>query len=234
MNKLWTYGCSWTYSRPHEEDLGIIFWPSFVAEELNLDLKNRAYGGLGDSSIQRLISDLPKINKGDIVIFQFSYSNRLDLPYLNNDGDVWNSCYIEMNSLERNEKQIKYMDFVMAYDTELLLKNFQYVSLIFDYLEKIIGVIVRYWFLHLSANYENFIKRKITTNRNRNIVFFSEHNDLFAYAANNFINDNKLRISDYNYNRSDLEYLRYDSHPNQDGQQLIAKCVIDSFKKKLI
>ena len=83
---LWAYGCSWTYSDLHERFLKIRFWPDLVAGHLKMEFTNRGFGGESTSQAAiRLMNDLSKIKKGDIVIFQFTYPERLSLTYFDNN-----------------------------------------------------------------------------------------------------------------------------------------------------
>lgn len=248
INTLWTYGCSWTYSTCHSEDLGIVFWPEVVSKKLGLKLVNRGFGGEGISeAINKLISDLQYIKKNDVVIFQFSYGERLTLPYLNlNLKELENKYWsvVTLNAGEvrflDQEKLIKYMDFVMAYKGELLFKDFETVNLILDYIEKVIGANVKYWFISIfpyifDTEVLDFLDNKFF-NPNRCILFPSEkieHRPLkHNFDAMSFIFYEKLRIYDKDYDKKVQWDLKKDDHPNSDGHEKISEFIIESIKKQ--
>lgn len=246
MSTLWTYGCSWTYSKCHEEDLGIKFWPTIVSEKLELNLVNRGFGGEGVTfAINKLINDLQYIKKDDIVVFQFSYGERMMLPYLNiklknSIDNYWSTINITSGNTRflDKEKMIKYMDFVMSHNSELLVKDFDTVSLIFDYVENILGAKVKYWFIAISPfiysqDALEFLNYKFL-NFDRCVFFKSEKIEYeplkYYFEAGLFINSEKLRICDRKYDKKVQWDIEIDDHPNTEGYEKIAEFIIDSIK----
>ena len=243
MSTLWSYGCSWTYSDIHEKELGFIFWPELVSKELNLNSINRAYGGKGISfSTKKLLSDLKDIKKDDIVVFQFSYGDRLEIPHLNKN-DHWNGLHITMNKYINNkidvvdDKLMIYMDYVLNYKSEILINEFEYLTLIFDFIEFNIGATVKYWFIEFSTGVYtkeiNYLYKKFYSTRSVQFPNKIKNNNL-NLEADKLMEYEQIRVSNENYNRPELEWLKTDSHPNQKGQERISEYILLSLLKKTI
>lgn len=98
MNKLWTFGDSFTaghgcllfetdkddpyYERYHEYvDVNKDIWPAIVAKHLNLELTNQGINGITNDLIFDLVlKNILNFKKNDTVIIQISTSLRFDLP----------------------------------------------------------------------------------------------------------------------------------------------------------
>jgi hypothetical protein len=96
MNKLYTYGCSFTQGMWEFDNTesgtglhkGLGFdreitygskdnWTKLLSKELNLEYINRGFEGSGVLyALHCMIKDLGNYENGDIVILQISYSNR--------------------------------------------------------------------------------------------------------------------------------------------------------------
>ena len=249
MRTLWTYGCSWTYSNIHEKEYYLKFWPDIVGDHLDVDeVVNRGSSGesIGVATI-KLMKDLPKIKRGDIVIFQFSFPERQCYYDFDKDG-YWNWIEPDPNNIEsypnKIGKSIKFIDFVLAFRSELIVREFTNVEPIFDYLENHIGATVKYWFLNVTPPHSPTGKEltpdvieKIIWNENRSVLFppkekrrknftsvFSRHME-----ADAMINYDQLRFCDNGSELRIFSPMSNDTHPDQRGQNAIAKCIIDSF-----
>lgn len=77
MNKLWIFGDSYsTYNRERGTNPLSIY--SDVAEYLNFEESNNSISGLSTSDIfANFLKFLPEYKSGDIIIFQFSFLNRI-------------------------------------------------------------------------------------------------------------------------------------------------------------
>lgn len=249
MRTLWTYGCSWTYSTIHDDRIKLRFWPDIVARNLNIDkVINRADGGMsiGEAATQ-LMKDMRHIRKDDIVIFQFSYPERQ--CYLDFERDeLW--CGAEfrdqnMKVVEFNKKQLTYLDFVLLFRQELTIREFLNVEPIFDYIESNIGALVRYWFLSIEPPEPNKLNVKLIEDTlwcdGRTVSFPPERKERVGYR-NNFkhyieaepmITHGRLRICD-NVKKTSwevykkIENANVDGHPDQRGQDIIARNILHS------
>jgi len=166
MKKLWAYGCSWTNYNP-QPTLGIKLWPEIVSSYLNIQSINRGIPGQSISSARiNLINDLSQIKKDDIVIFQFTYPDRIVFPYLYGEkrGGGW-YYYDIMNDKEGKFKEKKfetYSDFILSFRHELLVNEFVNTLPIFDYIEERIGAKVKYWFVNVSLASKLLMKKQKT------------------------------------------------------------------------
>lgn len=234
---LWTFGCSWTYSEPHKKDLNLKFWPEYLSKELNYNLVNSAYGGKSIfESINDLNKNLPNIKKGDLIVFQFSYPDRLPLPFLptitqrktwsakdlTNSHDVLvnytfhSNEYFLTENFYTQEKIENYLNFVIDFREEILLLGFRNAIDIFDYIENVIGAKIKYWFIDVSYHLKgDFLRYKnlIATlwNSDRIITFpikkFKEYPYDFNIQASNLVGLEKQRYSD--------NYLNYNSEHHE-------------------
>ena len=89
MNKLHTFGCSYTQDfNDNKIDTYIDYrnfrggtfpltWPEILSNKLNLGLKNYGRGGGGNNLIfQTLCNNINEIKKDDVVIIQWTYAHR--------------------------------------------------------------------------------------------------------------------------------------------------------------
>ena len=93
MNKLYTFGCSYTegfsefFKSPmylkYKEFNGGVFpksWPDILAEKLKFDLVNYGEGAAGNQQIFNIFSKkCRELQKGDIVIIEWSFIERYRL-----------------------------------------------------------------------------------------------------------------------------------------------------------
>ena len=247
MKTLWAYGCSWTYSSIHDE-VGLKFWPDIVAKHLNINKVINRGGGAESIGLAatKLMKDLPNIKKDDVVIFQFSYPDR--------------QCYINFNhavtahDIRNYEikggdiKLMAYLDFILLFRSELILREFLNVEPIFDYIEHNIGAVVKYWFLNITPP-EPLTRKEITAgflektvwNEGRTVLFppkekrrnkftsvFSRH-----IEAEAMISYDQLRFCDNGGIFKIFSPVEGDSHPDQRGQEMLAKCILHSMEINL-
>jgi hypothetical protein len=90
MNKLFVYGCSFTYGngclpneiypkkyKKSEDDL---IWPEIVAKEIEYKLYNYGMGAISNDIIfDNMIETFDMISEGDIVILQKTFTHRFDI-----------------------------------------------------------------------------------------------------------------------------------------------------------
>jgi hypothetical protein len=81
-NKLWVFGCSLStgfgghnYMVEYDKT-----WPKLLADKLNLELDNSAHAGQCNwVSILQFIDKRDEIQKGDIVVFEFTFFDRFNI-----------------------------------------------------------------------------------------------------------------------------------------------------------
>lgn len=256
---LWAYGCSWTHSLEHEKKYNLKFWPEHLANKIQYNFVNN---GLGGNSIFKstidLIRQLDKIERGDVVVFQFSYPDRFSVPYVNatpvtdNWGpkDIFNipDVLIDFNYHEidyflnekfyNKDKIQKYIDFILDYRIELLVFSFRNIIPIFDYIETKIGAKVKYWFINTIHGSIKDMTEKRKHNLFRTLfdsnktILFPIEDDSFNLDADKYILEIKQRYSEtyMNYGAENEQKLMTDYHPNDVGQEIIANIIFDSLK----
>lgn len=90
MNKLHTFGCSFTFGnglfpaepyfkyKSSDDDL---IWPEIVSKHFGFELCNWGEGLMSnDRILDRIITKIPEIDSEDTVILQMSYHHRFDIP----------------------------------------------------------------------------------------------------------------------------------------------------------
>jgi hypothetical protein len=138
MNKLYTFGCSYTapyvgnniptYKKYREFKGGEYpkTWPELLSKKLNLSLVNYGIGGSGNDLIFETFCDnSDKLKKGDTVIIEWSYHTRVNYKF-DLSSDILDEIFVGRN-------QQYYMDQVYKYEK------------LIDLLCKLIGVNVYYW-----------------------------------------------------------------------------------------
>jgi hypothetical protein len=126
MNKLWTFGDSFTaghgcketdeYYKKHYKE-GDKLWSQHLADELNLELINLGSNGASNEKIiDSIILNYDKISTNDIVIIEKSYPQRLDVPNMGTEGNEWVTIhptfefdlYLKTLSKEQHETAINF------------------------------------------------------------------------------------------------------------------------------
>ena len=89
MNKLFTFGDSFTFNKSYQEDeysisyrkLNDFHWTEVVASNLNLQLVNFGYGSLSnDRIIDSILEKHHLIGENDFVIIGKTFYHRFDIP----------------------------------------------------------------------------------------------------------------------------------------------------------
>jgi hypothetical protein len=82
MNKLFVFGCSFsTGFGGHDYNIEVDkTWPKLLADKLNLELDNSAHAGQCNwVSILHFIDKRDEMQKGDVVIFEFTFFDRFNI-----------------------------------------------------------------------------------------------------------------------------------------------------------
>ncbi len=234
MSTLWTYGCSWTYSREHVEAFDLKFWPEIVGEDLNIDVINHASGGTSIfDATQALMKDLSLFKRDDIIVFEFTYSGRYVIGYFNEDRyNKWHFGHKKLGKFYTEKSVETWANFVMEFNGEILMKEFLNILPIFDYIENVIGAKVKYWLLNMPCRHDQRRENKIVEqlwNPNRSVLFESSHSTNRQLYLDDIIFSRELTYKD-DYRKGITKHMqaKNDSHPNQKGQELIAKYVKES------
>lgn len=104
MNRLWTFGCSFTRGdgsleqdsyaskfKLNEDDLS---WPHLLARQFNLTLNNKGESGISNETIlDNIILNWDSINEGDYVIIGKTWSHRFDFPKYNDSLELKSIVY---------------------------------------------------------------------------------------------------------------------------------------------
>ena len=96
MSRLWTFGCSHTrgeglddvYDPITKDNKGAskFAWPQLVADHLAVPCLNYGQGGVGNKKIwHNVLGVAPEIQKDDIVIVQWTYLERFNVFFNDND-----------------------------------------------------------------------------------------------------------------------------------------------------
>lgn len=155
MNKLFTYGCSFThgngclpmdiYSKIYKESEKDIIWPEIVAKKLKLELKNYSIGrNSNDKIIDSMIRTFDEVEENDVVIIQKTFSHRFDIENRNNDNELDYSNnpltitpYIESafeNAGYSESESIHIMNTLSYMDCDIIKKRYNNR---FDFFEKL-------------------------------------------------------------------------------------------------
>lgn len=149
MNKLWTFGDSFTagngtfvneeynkYKQPGEA-----IWPVLLSEKLNMELVNRGYGLFSnDKIIDTIMENYNLIKPNDLVIIGKTWPGRIDIPNKANDTllTIAPSHFWAIDNSKENYSR-REMDFflklVILFNSKLIeeRQNFR-----FDFLKKLI------------------------------------------------------------------------------------------------
>jgi hypothetical protein len=90
MNKLFVYGCSYTYGngalpndayrKKYKKTDDDLIWPQIVAKEIGYKLVNYGMGGISNDVIfDNIIERFDEASEGDIVILQKTFTHRFDI-----------------------------------------------------------------------------------------------------------------------------------------------------------
>jgi len=197
MNKLWTFGDSFTYNtncNPGDEYYEKYkkendkTWTELVAEYYNLELKNfGVYGCSNDIIIDILIDQFGNIQKNDLVVIEFTFSWRFDVPNNNSFVSVSNhfikktsNDIISFYTQEQLESIINFQYHFAQSDLykQRQLKRFNFIV----NLLKERGIKVCFWkLLEETENKFNRIQKQ-TKNKIRDGHFsYDGHKEFFTY-----------------------------------------------------
>lgn len=220
MNKIWTFGCS--FSSGHLDVPKEKTYSNLIANELNYDIENLAKAGhSNDKILYDLITNLKNINDGDIVFFQFSTFNRIG--HFIDDDIYFSTAGITELGVKHKMKENIFSD-IPEHDLEIL---FDYIlswqdkrrkfdldnSLnLLDYLKQIKNI--KCFVLYLSNEYY-----KITDNT----LILPIKNNLNNVSINDFVIENKLTLSD----DFPEKYSYFDSHPGISGHEELKKNILN-------
>jgi hypothetical protein len=211
MNKLFTFGDSFTLNKTHEEDeystlyrqLDDFHWPEIIASKLNLELVNFGYGSLSnDRIIDSILENHHLITENDVVIIGKTFYHRFDIPNNQNRNlplyqrftTVTPSAYdllIQLGFSKEEAEHIIYFLNLVNDQSFVDRTNFRYEFIEkFLYSKKISNCI--FWEVtDLWTSFEN-IKTATDNKINDNHWSFKGHRDFANHLMVNFINDKKL------------------------------------------
>lgn len=145
MNKLFTYGCSYTYGngclpndiycKKYKKKSTDCIWNNIVSNEFNLELKNYGIGrNSNDKIIDSMIRTFDEVGKNDIVIIQKTFSHRFDienrknknqLDYVNNPLTITPSNEIAFKEAGYNDEESEHIMNTLSYmDCDIIQKRF--------------------------------------------------------------------------------------------------------------
>jgi hypothetical protein len=122
MNKLFTFGCSFTYGngclpnniytkqyKKSDEDK---IWPEIVANEIGYKLYNYGLGAISnDVILDNMIERFDEISEGDIVILQKTFTHRFDIAPIRRKNEPYIRQFITITP--NSHETLKYE----GYDT---------------------------------------------------------------------------------------------------------------------
>jgi len=211
MNKLFTFGDSFTFNKTHEEDeysilyrkLNDFHWAEIIASKLNLELVNFGYGSLSnDRIIDSILENHHLIGENDFVIIGKTFYHRFDIPNNQNINlplykrftTITPSAYdllIQLGFSKEEGEHIIYFLNLVNDQSFIDRTNFRYAFIEkFLYSKKINNCI--FWEVtDLWTSFEN-IKTATNNKINDNHWSFKGHRDFANHLMVNFINDKKL------------------------------------------
>jgi hypothetical protein len=145
MNKLFTYGCSYTYGngclpsdvyhKKYKKKPTDCIWNDIVSKEFNLELKNYGIGrNSNDKIIDSIIRTFDEVNENDVVIIQKTFSHRFDienrknkneLDYVNNPLTITPSNEIAFKEAGYDDEESEHIMYTLSYmDCDIIQKRF--------------------------------------------------------------------------------------------------------------
>lgn len=187
MNKLFTFGDSFTFNKTHENDeysilyrkLNDFYWPEIIASKLNLELVNFGYGSLSnDRIIDSILENHHLITENDVVIIGKTFYHRFDIP---NNENINSSMYKRFTTITP-----------MAYD---LLIRLGFSKEEAEHIIYFLNLVNDQSFIDRTNFRYEFIEKFLYSKKINNCIFW-EVTDLWTSfediktATNNKINDN--------------------------------------------
>ena len=156
MNKLHTFGCSYTQDfndnkietyidyRNFRGGTFPLTWPEILSNKLNLGLKNHGRGGGGNNLIfQTLCNNINEIKKDDVVIIQWTYIHRY--MWVDIKRDSWTHIGAGPLNGDTSISETSHEEVIFNRTHPLYVNQiYEWMKLI-DVLSKSIGFEVYYW-----------------------------------------------------------------------------------------
>jgi len=179
MKNLIIFGDSFSTNFTHKNEVDVFdSWPNLLAKELNLNLFNYAMiGACNGEIINRFFKEYQNIKKGDIVIFEIGFYNRVLDPFQNTTVAIGYDK--RFSKLEMDFFEFKALD-LDEYIKQDLIK----IEFILNYLKKI-GVDFYIWcidrklhFKKEKKSYEQFFY-SLNEKFNQNIIKYNDEYSFF-------------------------------------------------------
>jgi len=179
MRNLVIFGDSFSTNFTHKNDVDIFdSWPNLLAKELNLNLLNYAMiGACNGEIINRFFKEYKNIKKGDIVIFEIGFYNRVIDPFQNTTVAIGYDK--RFSKLEMDFFEFKALD-LDEYIKQDLIK----IEFILNYL-KTIDVDFYIWCIDRKLNFEKEKKSyeqffySLNQKFNQNIIKYNDEYSFF-------------------------------------------------------
>ncbi len=208
MKNVWTFGCSFSsgYLDVKKEDT----YSSLLANELGLTSKNFAEPGFCNERIfNTLTSNIDKIKRGDIVVYQFTFFNRLGLLKDKNNIHTYISTAglpdfgVEHKLKEESYSGLSYeavstlLDFTVTWQDKRFFFLYQNPIHILNFLKTV----------KKTKNFVIFLQKEENVST-ENVLTFPIKNDETNLSWIDYMNKKKLTI-DYDFPKK----YKNDGHP---------------------
>lgn len=212
MNKLFTFGDSFTFNKKHQDcEYSILYkqstdshWPEIIANKFNLELINFGYGSYSnDRIIDSILENHHLIKEGDVVIIGKTFYHRFDIP----NDTMYNNLSISKKfttitpssyelliklgyTIEESNSIIYFLNII---DDNCFVErtNFRY-----DFIKSFLfsKKIKKCIFWEVDECWKNFENITTATNGyiNDNHWSYKGHFDFANYLINNFIDSKKI------------------------------------------
>jgi len=220
MNKLWTFGDSFTESYVPKKNVPNHWrhkyielkgyetkvYPEFIAEKLNLNLVNKGKGGCDNSFMfEEFCKVVSNIKKNDIVIFGWTDVNRFRLFNKNNECGFFNA-----GSIEKGDEFFSHKP----------LDTFEFLS------EKTIKEIIinrdSEMFIYELSNWIQLINFSL---KDVNILHWS-------WDKQNSICKNMIISPNYETIKNETKGFIDDTHWSENGHRMFSEYMINQLNKK--
>ena len=179
MKNLVIFGDSFSTNFTHKNEVDISdSWPNLLAKELNLNLLNYAMiGACNGEIINRFFKEYQNIKRGDIVIFEIGFYNRVIDPFQNTTVAIGYDK--RFSKLEMDFFEFKALD-LDEYIKQDLIK----IEFILNYL-KTIGVDFYIWCIDRKLDFEKEKKSyeqffySLNEKFNQNIIKYNDEYSFF-------------------------------------------------------
>lgn len=231
INKLYTYGCSFSSDWWIDEEQT---YTALVSKQLGCDYIRRAEPAICNNEIyHRLTKDFELFNEGDFIIYQFTALDRGGY-WVNNDSLYITTSLltedVDMNTLVLNEwgvgrekyeisdsDLIKLLDYNNVWERHSLFYKYNIVHNTLEFLKEKYNV--NYVMLFLDNYFQKFC-----TN---NYIEFPIETNPKSVSIRDWVVMNNLTIADSNPIRP-----KWDTHPNEKAQYHIASKILKFIKNE--